>query len=67
MVAQRPGTGVCLVRVEVQLHSVLITVCTYADVERDTAGTQTSTTDVESAVQTVREFLLDFLAAGRDS
>jgi hypothetical protein len=67
MVAKGPRTGVCLVRVEVQTRGVLITVRTHSDVERDTAGARTSTTDAESAVQTVREFLLDFLAAQRDT
>ncbi|MFG2502983.1 hypothetical protein ACGFSB_32850 [Streptomyces sp. NPDC048441] len=67
MLPEQPRAGVCLVRVEVQTRGVLITVRTHTDVERDTTAARTSTTDAESAVQTVREFLLDFLAGHRDT
>ncbi|MCX4672821.1 hypothetical protein OG453_40340 [Streptomyces sp. NBC_01381] len=67
MLPEQPRAGVCLVRVEVQSRGVLITVRMYADVERDTAAVRTSTTDAETAVQTVREFLLAFLAGEPES
>ncbi|MEV0319755.1 hypothetical protein ACIBKX_16650 [Streptomyces sp. NPDC050658] len=67
MATGQSRAGVCLVRVETQSRGVLITVWSSADVARDTAAVRSSTTDAERAVQTVREFLLAFLAGPQDS
>ncbi|MEC4018793.1 hypothetical protein [Streptomyces sp. H27-D2] len=66
MAAGETRTGVCVVRVEAQTHGLLITLRLNPEIERFSTGVSVSTADAESAVQIVREFLLDFLAATPD-
>ncbi|MFD4631515.1 hypothetical protein ACFVYR_25800 [Streptomyces sp. NPDC058284] len=67
MTSGRGRTGVCVVRVLAQSHGTLITLRINPDIDRFSTGAESSTADVESAVQTMREFLQSFLAETPES
>ena len=63
---QRPR-GVCLVRIEAQAASVLITVIQNPDIESRHTEVTSSFSEVDRAVDAVREFLVRFTADGQDT
>jgi hypothetical protein len=54
------ATGVCLVRVQRQAASLLITVIETPDISGRCGETTTSFSDVDSAVDAVKEFIVRF-------
>jgi hypothetical protein len=55
--------GVCVVRIEPRRGGVLIKLLQNADVEQISTVRTSVTTDIDTAVQEVREFLNSFTAA----
>jgi hypothetical protein len=53
-------TGVCVVRIEAQASSVLITLRTNTDIEQISTERVVVVADIEAATQVVREFLAGF-------
>ncbi|MFF1380475.1 hypothetical protein [Streptomyces sp. NPDC058308] len=51
-----------MVRILAQSHGALITLQINPDIDSFSMGAESSTADVESALQTMREFLQSFLA-----
>jgi hypothetical protein len=62
MVEQHRAPGVCLIRVQVQAASLLITVVQTPDVSSRHGETTTSFADVDTAIEAVRTFLGGFSA-----
>lgn len=58
-------TGVCVVRIEAQGGGVLITLRTNADIEQVSTERVLIVTEVDAAVQVVRDFLTAFTAASQ--
>jgi len=64
VVSNEPSrTGVCVIRITAQGRRTFITLRENADVERIPADRTYKTSDVNAAVQAVREFLTSFIAA----
>jgi hypothetical protein len=55
--------GVCVIRVETQRSGVLITLRENPDVEQVSTERAIAVTDVDAAVEAVRDFLRSFVAA----
>ncbi|MFE0250678.1 hypothetical protein [Streptomyces sp. NPDC059010] len=62
MTSAERRTGICLVRVELQSDHTLLTLRLVPDIERSATVETFVTSDIGSAVRTVRAFLQDFEA-----
>jgi hypothetical protein len=60
---QPSRTGVCVVRIETQPSGVLITLRENPDIEQVSTERAIVVTDVDAAVEAVRDFLRSFVAA----